>query len=449
MNQSLRALIKRKENFVAMAKNVNDLAASAGRDLFAGEQKQVDTYLAEAEALAPQIKAEEAAIEEARNAPAPVGAQTFGGDGGEAFRDAAQGFAQAAGGRLYADLFPRAARERNPFRSFAEFMRTVDAGMADTRLTAASGASSFVGADGGFLVPTPLVAGLMDASLESEVVRPRAKVFPLESSSLRIAGFDVLDHSTSIGGFTGQWVGEGEQITTQKGKVRTVTLAPHKVAIISAATAELLADGYFENELSATITKALGFYLDSAFLTGTGVGQPLGILNDPAVVTVTKETSQPDGTLIYNNVLAMYGRLHPACTQNAVWIASPSTRPYLMQMTVPQKNVAGTENVGGSWVPVLREGSGDFVMLGLPVVFSEKLPALGTKGDLILADLSQYAVGLRSEITLAKSAHYGFSTDEVYFRLIARADGRGRWNRAVQPKNGSSLSWCVVLGGRP
>jgi len=51
----------------------------------------------------------------------------------------------------------------------------------------------------------------------------------------------------------------------------------------------------------------------------------------------------------------------------------------------------------------VQEESGKFTLLGKEVLFTEKCPALGAKGDLILADLSQYAIGMRKEIALDRS----------------------------------------------
>jgi len=59
-----------------------------------------------------------------------------------------------------------------------------------------------------------------------------------------------------------------------------------------------------------------------------------------------------------------------------------------------------TIGTGGAQIPVFREESGKFTLLGKEVLFTEKCPALGAKGDLILADLSQYAIGMRKEIAL-------------------------------------------------
>jgi len=97
-------------------------------------------------------------------------------------------------------------------------------------------------------------------------------------------------------------------------------------------------------------------------------------------------------------------------------------------------NIAGAGV--GSWFPVLRDGArGGFEMLGLPVLFTEKVPAFSSQGDVLLADFSQYAVGLRKEMTLDLSKHLYFDSDETAFRSILRADGaRALVARQSSPK---------------
>ncbi len=77
---------------------------------------------------------------------------------------------------------------------------------------------------------------------------------------------------------------------------------------------------------------------------------------------------------------------------------------------------------------------------------SEKVAALGSKGDLMLANFSAYAIGLRAEIIFEKSNAPGWSRDVLSFRAILRVDGLPLWSEAVKPYNGGdTLSWCVAL----
>lgn len=181
--------------------------------------------------------------------------------------------------------------------------------------------------------------------------------------------------------------------------------------------------------------------MDYAFINGTGEGQPLGIINDPALLTVSKEESQGAATITYNNVVSMFSRLAPHCFKNAIWLANPSVIPQLLTMTI----AIGT---GGAQIPVLREESGKFTLLGKEVLFTEKCPALGTKGDLIFVDLSQYVIGLRKEIALDRSNAPGWTEDMTDYRVIVRVDGQGTWDKPLTPKHGTSLSWAVALGNR-
>jgi len=89
-----------------------------------------------------------------------------------------------------------------------------------------------------------------------------------------------------------------------------------------------------------------------------------------------------------------------------------------------------------------------FTLLGKEVLFTEKCPALGAKGDLILADLSQYAIGMRKEIALDRSNVPGWMEDMTDYRVIVRVDGQGTWDKPITPKNGATLSWAVALEAR-
>ncbi|WP_268876575.1 phage major capsid protein [Acetivibrio saccincola] len=176
-------------------------------------------------------------------------------------------------------------------------------------------------------------------------------------------------------------------------------------------------------------------------INGTGEGQPLGIINDPALITVDKEDSQSAATITYQNVVNMFSRLAPSCFTNAVWLANPSVIPQLLTMTI-------TIGTGGAQIPVFREESGKFTLLGKEVLFTEKCPALGAKGDLILADLSQYTIGMRKEIALDRSNVPGWMEDMTDYRVIVRVDGQGTWDKPITPKNGATLSWAVALEAR-
>jgi HK97 family phage major capsid protein len=328
------------------------------------------------------------------------------------------------------------------FHSMDEFLKTLHLGRADQRLLNSSmveGIPEF----GGYSVPEEYGAFLMDKSLESEIIRPRATVWAMGSETKKVPAFDGADRSTNLfGGISGEWLEEGQTGTRKVAKLRLIQLTAKKLACFSQASNELIADGMsFEEMLAGALIKGIGWYMDYAFINGTGDGQPLGILNDPALITVVKEEDQSAATITYQNVVNMFSRLAPSCFSNAVWLANPSVIPQLLTMTI-------TIGTGGAQIPVFKEEASRFTLLGKEIIFTEKCPALGAKGDLILADLSQYAIGMRKEIALDRSNVPGWMEDMTDYRVIVRVDGQGTWDKPVTPKNGTTLSWAVALEAR-
>jgi len=335
--------------------------------------------------------------------------------------------------------------DRGGFENFEEFLQVVSTGRHDPRLREVSTRSMIEGDDslGGFMVPEQFGAFLMDASLEKEIVRPRSKVWPMKSDTLKAPGWSGFTHTSNVyGGFSGTWLAEGGTATRQDAKIRQIKLIAKKLGIFNQASRELIADSIgYEAQLSDALTSAMAFYLDYAFFTGDGVGKPLGLLNDPALVTVAKEGSQTADTIVYNNIIKMLARLHPNAYKNAIWVANQTALPQFMTMYLPIGDV-------GSAVNAVKEQGGKFTLLGKELLFTEKLPVLGDKGDVLLVDLEKYVIGMRQEVVFEKSNAPGWTEDMLDYRTILRCDGQGMWQSAVTPKNGDSLSWCITLAAR-
>jgi HK97 family phage major capsid protein len=334
---------------------------------------------------------------------------------------------------------------RSPeFDNPTDFLAAVHSGRHDPRLIRAGIHQEGMDPVGGFAVPEELSSQWLDSSLESEIVRPRAQIWPMTAPTRKIPGFNSADHSDGLfGGLTASWLpetGEADEVTSE---MLLMELHAHKLACFTRVSNELAADGLgFEQQLNAAMVKTIGWYLDYAFLRSTGAGTPLGVLNDKALITVAKEGGQTAATILYTNLVKMFARLAPQCLANSIWLANSTAIPQLLSLY----QLVGT--TGGSTVPVLSETDGKFTMLTRPVIFTEKLPALGKKGDIVLCDFSQYAIGIRREVLLDKSIHVGWATDSTGYRAIMRVDGAGTWSAPIQPKDGDTLSWCVTLAAR-
>jgi HK97 family phage major capsid protein len=312
-----------------------------------------------------------------------------------------------------------------------------------------------VPSEGGFLVPEEFRAGLLQTSLESSIVRPRATVVPMASLKLRFPAIDTTTNAGSVyGGITAYWTEEGAELAESQASFASVSLEAWKLTALATVTNELVRDaaGGFNLYINQLFPQAIAYFEDLAFLKGTGVGQPLGVLNanNSALVTVSKESSQAADTIVWNNILKMYARMLPTSLNKAVWLVTPEALPQLANMTVTVKNVAGTENVGGSavWLP---DGTGTptLTLLGRPVIITEKAGLLGDLGDIAFVDLSMYLIGDRQTMVIDSSAHAKFTSDKTVYRVIERVDGRPWLNAAITPQNGGpTLSPFVQLEAR-
>jgi len=78
------------------------------------------------------------------------------------------------------------------------------------------------------------------------------------------------------------------------------------------------------------------------------------------------------------------------------------------------------------------------ILFGIPIVVTEKLPALGTLGDVLLMDLRHYLVGDRQMVEIAYSDHFKFQNNQSAWRFVARVDGQPWVRSAITLADASS-----------
>ena len=343
-------------------------------------------------------------------------------------------------GCSYEKLFGKPAASEG-WASAGEFFGTLHSGMSDPRLQTLNEGS---GPSGGFLMPTQFSPMMLDSIVETSLILPRCRVYPMTTNELRVPGFDTSTAASGVlyGGISAAWIGEGGDITVTNPEVRQLRLIAKKLGILISVTNELSADALnLESQVTGALQSAGGWFVDDALLNGSGAGQPRGILTDPCCISVSAEAGQDPDTLCIENLHGMFARLHPSCIPNSVWITSVTCIPELMKLCIPL-------GLGGQYVPILNEQNGTFSMLSRPVLFTEKAATLGDRGDLLLVDPTQYSVGLRSQLSIEKSGHIYFVSDRTAYRALIRLDGCGTWNAVYTPAHGSTLSWAVTLAAR-
>lgn len=318
------------------------------------------------------------------------------------------------------------------------------------RLAAGDGMTTVIGSEGGYILP-PQFGALVDRiSLESAVVRPRATKIPMSSQKVTFPAVDDTSHSSTVfGGIQAYFKSEESALTSSKPSFSDIELAVHKLTALAYVTGEMLdwSPVSIGAWLPMKLAQAIAWKEDDKFINGTGAaGEPKGLINSDCVISITKETNQAAATIVFNNIVKMDARIWDAGNRNTlIWIANRTCKKVLPLLTIP---------VGTAGQPIFlpAEGAGGRpreTLYGYPIVYSEHAKALGTVGDIMLANVGEYLIGDATGKTRTdRDIGMKFDYDQVAFRVITYTGGLMPWRSAFTPQNGDSLAPVIKLATR-
>jgi len=313
--------------------------------------------------------------------------------------------------------------------------------------TLPAGMNETVGSDGGFLVTPEYSNQLLMRTYDNDLLQ-RTTMLPLGTgNTLKINAVNESSRANGsrFGGVSGQWRSEGGTVTASQPSLAQVSLTLESLSVLVRMTDELMADTSglsAEAFVNLVVPQELAFKIGDAIVNGDGVTKPLGILNGATLsqVSVAKETGQAAATIVAENILKMWARLHVSCKKNAVWLVDPSVMQSLPLMTV---GTAGAQ-LAVYMPPGGLKDAPYATLMGRPVIETEFNATLGTVGDIILWDPTTYLTVSRG-VQAASSMHVYFLSNENAFRWVQRIDGRSWWTSALTPKNGSSSTLTNVV----
>lgn len=318
---------------------------------------------------------------------------------------------------------------------------------------AATGAGEAVASEGGYLVPMDMASDLIKRTYENGSILSRVRKMPISANSNGIT-INAVDETSRadgsrVGGIRGYWVDEAGSITASQPKFRQMELKLKKVAALLYATDELLEDTMaLENLIQEEVPKELAFKVEDAIVNGDGAGKPKGFnvtTGNSPLVSVSKETGQLANTIVFENIVKMWARMYAPSRTNAVWLINQDIEPQLYSMGLD----GGTASTPAYMPPGGLSVSPYATLMGRPVLPVEHCATLGTAGDIMLVDLSQYMMIDKGGINQASSIHVRFVNHETAFRFTYRVDGQPIWNSALTPFKGTNtLSPFVRLATR-
>ena len=460
---TIKELRETREGLLAEARKLTEKATSEKRDLTDEENKLIDVGLDEADNLKAQLERAEKAdarasrlgtasdwkdqLKERITRPAdPQIALTIGGIGGD--------------GASLGDPATNPQVTNDPrFGSFGQMLQAVQQAsyganvdsrlrweQADPRM-AASGLQEGIPSEGGFLVDKQHMAGLFQRAYSDGEVLSRIETVQIgeQFNGLTFNGIDETSRANGsrFGGVQAYWRAEAGTVTAKHPKFRQIELTLHDLMALYYATNELLKDTVaLESVVSKAISAEMRFKIEDAIFSGLGAGQPQGFLKSNALVSVDAETGQVTNTFVYENVCNMWARMWAPSRLNSVWFINQQVEPQLFTMNL---------SVGTGGAPVYLPPGGASAhpystLFSRPVIPVEYASALGTAGDVILADLSQYLGIDKGGLQQDSSMHVRFIYNEMCYRFTFRFDGQPLWNSPLTPYKGtgSTLSPFIV-----
>ncbi len=433
---------------------IKEILSAAGKDkrpLSEDERQKAATLTSELEQIEATIKYEEQTLEWNRNSAPVVNRPDSESPIGHPSREAA--LAARLGGTK--NPWGDCSSDKKMQVAFGNFLQAVahcaKGGAPDSRLSmmplaAASGLNTSVGSEGGFLVRTDFSTALLDRAMEESVLATRCTTIDVGDGSDGIE-LPYIDETSRVTG--SRWGGvqvyrraEADTVTATKPKLGMLEIRLEDLMGICYATDRALRDATSLGQIvQRAFASEFAFKVDDEIIRGSGAGQALGIMNSAALVSIAKETSQVAATIVAENVIKMRARLRPRSRRRAAWFINQDCESQLPLMVVKVKNVAGSENVGGA--PIYMPAGGLSAapydrLMNLDVVPIEQCETLGTKGDIFLADFSEYLLIRKGAMETAESIHVRFLYGENTFRFTYRINGAPAWKTALTPYKGTN-----------
>ncbi len=222
---------------------------------------------------------------------------------------------------------------------------------------------------------------------------------------------------------TATWVAENAKSDRQKMTLNTyVEFGSYKLQVRVATSLETATNSLeiFEKLVADKIVKAIIKAIETAVISGTGLGTPTGLVVDSRIAAAQK-VATTIAQLNYAGWVERYGKIPAAyLDRDLVWL--------MHQDTFFKYVISLTDTTGQ---PVARtiqgiDGKPKHILLGHEVLFENSLPTADTAvaNDLfvIFGDLSEY--DFNSNLVMTYRKYVDEETDEIVDKITLLGDGK-------------------------
>ncbi len=217
------------------------------------------------------------------------------------------------------------------------------------------------------------------------------------------------------------WVAEGVGSDKQKKTTGSITFQYYKLrcAISNSLEVETMALDVFETTFINNVVEAMTKALEQAIITGTGTGQPKGILKEAVAAGQNIDITKA-GKLEYKTLISAEAALPLAYESGAVWFMTKKTFMEFVGMVDLQGQPIARVNYG-------INGQADRTLLGRRVVLNDYMTSYDGTGatEHIFAFLfnpSDYV--LNSNLNMTIKRYEDNETDDMVTKALMLVDGK-------------------------
>lgn len=310
-----------------------------------------------------------------------------------------------------------AAKAEEAAKAFERYLRTGDYGALSAYKAAMNETTA---GEGGYLVPTTYSNEVITAINEGSILRRAgARVISVNgTNAFKVPG---LTNSTTAAILTA----ESTSFSQIEPSVTEVTFEPYKYTAQSNATDELLADSRIDVLNQILAPDAVNRFIkaeNTAFATGSGSGQPQGVMIGGTIGVTAAATN----AITADEIIDTYHSLATEYRDRAVWLMNDAT------LKVVRKFKENGSTGAYLWQPALSAGQPDTI-LGRPVYTLSTIDTIATgKKVAAFGNLSYFWIADFGGLTFRRLVERYADIGQVGFQWYKRFDSNVMLSAAIK-----------------
>lgn len=263
----------------------------------------------------------------------------------------------------------------------------------------------------GYLAPVEYVREILKGVIEFSPLRQVARVMPTSSKSIQVP--------KRTGVFAAVWVAEQGTRSETTGLTFGLEEIPcHEMYALVDVSFQQLEDSAFDLEsvLNEEFSEQFGVAEGTAFVSGSGVGRPEGVLSNAAVVAATA-TSATQAVLVGDDLIDAFYGLKDNYARNATWFLRRATIGIIRKLKATTGDYV--------WQPGLSADKPPTI-LGQPYLESIDMPVVAASSKSVLVgDFRRgYMIADRIDIAVVRDPFTQAAAGNIRFHARKRVGGQ-------------------------